>query len=255
MKRIPLFIFTLLTFSLQAQDKLTSQLYDTYKEFKESSLGERRIKHADIQPLIQKFKANPKFEVQKVGESIQGRDLHLISIGEGESNIFLWSQMHGDEPTATMAIFDILNFLDAPDFKQEKEAILSKLKLHFLPMLNPDGAEVFTRRNFLGIDINRDALRLQSPEGQTLKRLRDSLDADFGFNLHDQSTYYNAERTEKPRRDPRRAGHTVAHNRNNALCLADIDALNLAAGEFAGKRLCNHFTGFVRECGWHRNTN
>ena len=198
MKRIPLFIFTLLTFSLQAQDKLTSQLYDTYEEFKESSLGERRIKHADIQPLIQKFKANPKFEVQKVGESIQGRDLHLISIGQGESNIFLWSQMHGDEPTATQAIFDILNFLDAPDFKAEKEAILSKLKLHFLPMLNPDGAEVFTRRNALGIDINRDALRLQSPEGQTLKRLRDSLDADFGFNLHDQSTYYNAERTEKP---------------------------------------------------------
>ena len=148
--------------------------------------------------MIQKFKANPKFEVQKVGESIQGRDLHLISIGSGDNNIFLWSQMHGNEPTATQAIFDILNFLDAPEFKAEKQEILSNLKLHFLPMLNPDGAEVFTRRNALGIDINRDALRLQSPEGHTLKRLRDSLDADFGFNLHDQSTYYNAERTEKP---------------------------------------------------------
>ncbi|WP_108247354.1 M14 family zinc carboxypeptidase [Muricauda brasiliensis] len=188
----------LLVCNVQAQDELTSKLYETYDDYKESSIGKRRIKHADIQPLIEKFKTNPKFEVQKVGESIQGRDLHLISIGSGDSNIFLWSQMHGDEPTATQAIFDILNFLDAPEFKEEKEAILSKLKLHFLPMLNPDGAEVFTRRNALGIDINRDALRLQSPEGQTLKRLRDSLDADFGFNLHDQSKYYNAERTEKP---------------------------------------------------------
>lgn len=196
-KLLPLLII-LLTVTVQAQDVLTSQLYETYEEYKEPSIGKRRIKHADIQPLIQKFKNNPKFEVQKVGESIQGRDLHLISIGSGESNIFLWSQMHGDEPTATQAIFDILNFLDAPQFKKEKEEILSKLKLHFLPMLNPDGAEVFTRRNALGIDINRDALRLQSPEGRTLKRLRDSLDADFGFNLHDQSTYYNAERTEKP---------------------------------------------------------
>ena len=184
--------------NVQAQDELTSKLYETYDDYKESSIVTRRIKHTDIQPLIEKFKANPKFEVQKVGESIQGRDLHLISIGSGDSNIFLWSQMHGDEPTATQAIFDILNFLDAPEFKEEKEAILSNLKLHFLPMLNPDGAEVFTRRNALGIDINRDALRLQSPEGQTLKRLRDSLDADFGFNLHDQSKYYNAERTEKP---------------------------------------------------------
>jgi hypothetical protein len=198
MKKLMSLAILLLAFSVQAQDELTSQLYETYEDYKESSIGERRIKHADIQPLIQKFKANPKFEVQKVGESIQGRDLHLISIGSGDSNIFLWSQMHGNEPTATQAIFDILNFLDAPEFKAEKQEILSDLKLHFLPMLNPDGAEVFTRRNALGIDINRDALRLQSPEGQTLKRLRDSLDADFGFNLHDQSTYYNAERTEKP---------------------------------------------------------
>ena len=183
-KQLLLSAVFLLVCNVQAQDELTSKLYETYDDYKESSIGKRRIKHADIQPLIEKFKANPKFEVQKVGESIQGRDLHLISIGSGDSNIFLWSQMHGDEPTATQAIFDILNFLDAPEFKEEKEAILSKLKLHFLPMLNPDGAEVFTRRNALGIDINRDALRLQSPEGQTLKRLRDSLDADFGFNLH-----------------------------------------------------------------------
>lgn len=196
-KIMPLAII-LLTLTVSAQDVLTSQLYETYETFKEPTLGKRRIKHSEIQPLINQLRANPKFEVQKVGESIMGKDLNLISIGSGDTNIFLWSQMHGDEPTATQAIFDILNFLDAPEFKKEKEEILSKLKLHFLPMLNPDGAEVFTRRNALGIDINRDALRLQSPEGQTLKRLRDSLDAAFGFNLHDQSKYYNAELTEKP---------------------------------------------------------
>nr|WP_245668116.1 M14 family zinc carboxypeptidase [Allomuricauda zhangzhouensis] len=197
-KKIWALAIGLFAISAQAQDAITTKLYDSYEQYKETSIGKRRIKHSDIQPLIQELKANPKFEVQKVGESIEGRDLNLISIGSGESNIFLWSQMHGNEPTATQAIFDILHFLDAPEFKEEKEVILSKLKLHFLPMLNPDGAEVFQRRNALGVDINRDALRLQSPESQALKRIRDSLDADFGFNLHDQSTYYNAELTEKP---------------------------------------------------------
>lgn len=182
----------------QSQEAITSNLYETYEKYKEPSLDKRRIKHRQLLPLIQRFNVNPKFEVKKVGESIEGRDLNLISIGTGEQNIFLWSQMHGNEPTATQAIFDILNFLDAPEFKKEKQEILSKLKLHFLPMLNPDGAEVYQRRNALGIDINRDALRLQSPEGRTLKRIRDSLDAKFGFNLHDQSTYYNAELTNKP---------------------------------------------------------
>ncbi len=191
-------LFGCFCFLSYAQESITSELYDSYDQFKEPSLQKRRIKHHQIQPLIQKFDANPKFEVQKVGESIEGRDLSLISIGSGPINIFLWSQMHGDEPTATQAIFDILNFLNAPKFEKEKREILSKLKLHFLPMVNPDGAEVYQRRNALGIDINRDALRLQSPEGRTLKRIRDSLDAKFGFNLHDQSTYYNAELTNKP---------------------------------------------------------
>ncbi|MFS4468304.1 M14 metallopeptidase family protein [Maribacter sp. 2210JD10-5] len=193
------FYLFLFSFSVFAQEtNLTAELYDTYDTYKESSLNERRIKHSELQPLIEQYTANPRFKVTEVGQSIGGKSLSLISTGKGPVNVLLWSQMHGDEPTATQAIFDILNFLNNDDFVTEKEQILSEVTLHFLPMLNPDGAELFQRRNLLGIDINRDALRLQSPESKTLKRVRDSLEADFGFNLHDQSKYYNAERTAKP---------------------------------------------------------
>ena len=54
-------------------------------------------------------------------------------------------------------------------------------------MLNPDGAERWQRRNVQGLDLNRDALLLQSPEGQLLKKLRDELNPRVGFNLHNQS--------------------------------------------------------------------
>ena len=192
-----LIIFLTAQISAQQED-ITNSLYETYAIYKEPALNKRRIKHQNLASLINSYRNNSKFNVTTVGSSIEGRTLSLISLGSGETDVFLWSQMHGDEPTATQAIFDILNFLDSDDFKVEKEDILKNLRLHFLPMLNPDGAEVFQRRNTLGIDINRDALRLQSPEGKTLKRVRDSLSADFGFNLHDQSTYYNAERTDKP---------------------------------------------------------
>ena len=199
MKKIVVLFSILLFIKGFSQDSdLTTKLYGTYSVYKEKSLDKRRIKHHELQPLIAEFSLAPGFKVKKVGESIEGRDLNLISIGRGKTHVLLWSQMHGDEPTATMAIFDILNFLGSDDFKPEKKEILDELTVHFLPMLNPDGAERFQRRNLLGIDINRDALRLQSPESRTLKRVRDSLDADFGFNLHDQSIYYNAERTEKP---------------------------------------------------------
>ncbi len=199
MKKIVLVLILSLvhSLSLSAQD-FTESLYSTYGNYKEPSLDKRRIKYAQLTPLIDRLRTNSKFTVKKVGESIEGRDLNLISLGKGGTPIFLWSQMHGDEPTATQAIFDILNFFDSNDFQKERKIILANTQLHFLPMVNPDGAEVFQRRNALGIDINRDALRLQSPEGRVLKRIRDSLDATFGFNLHDQSRYYNAERTPKP---------------------------------------------------------
>jgi hypothetical protein len=54
-------------------------------------------------------------------------------------------------------------------------------------MLNPDGAERWQRRNVQGIDINRDALLLQTPEGQLLKKLRDQWQPKVGFNLHNQN--------------------------------------------------------------------
>ncbi len=53
-----------------------------------------------------------------------------------------------------------------------------------VPMLNPDGAELFQRRNLQFIDINRDALALATPEGKLLKKLRDEWQPDIGFNLH-----------------------------------------------------------------------
>ena len=185
--------------SSNAQTKtFHEQLYNTYEEHKENAIDQRRFKYEEIQFLIEKLDDNPLFKVNKVGESIEGRDLSLISLGSGDKNILLWSQMHGDESTATMALFDIFNFLASDTFEKEKQKMLENVTIHFLPMLNPDGAELFQRRNALGIDVNRDALHLSSPEAKTLKKIRDSLSADFGFNLHDQSKYYNVSGTGKP---------------------------------------------------------
>jgi len=193
MKKI-LFLLLFIPFMgiIAQQKNISDKLFSDYESYKEEKLTNRRFKHTEIQPLINNLKTDKDFQITNLGNSIEGRSISMISIGKGKTNILLWSQMHGDESTATMAIFDIFNYL------KKNKAILSNIKLHFIPMLNPDGAEKFTRRNAIGIDLNRDAVQLQSPEATILKSARDSLHADFGFNLHDQSKYYNAERTEKP---------------------------------------------------------
>ncbi|HMQ06256.1 MAG TPA: N-acetylmuramoyl-L-alanine amidase [Saprospiraceae bacterium] len=172
---------------------ISESLYAIYENYKQPSITYRRFKHADIEPLILSLRGKPHFNVTKVGESIEGKSIHLVSYGNGSIPVYLWSQMHGDEPTATMALMDIFQFLEDDEHMYEfKRALRDKLTLHFIPLLNPDGADNYQRRNALGVDLNRDALRLQNPESQILKRVRDSLQAVWGFNLHDQSRYYGA---------------------------------------------------------------
>ncbi len=176
----------------------TTQLNSSYENFREKSLTNRRFKHSDIKPLIENLKKSSLFTVKQEGVSARNREIYLISIGKGNTKVFLWSQMHGDESTATMALFDIFNFFtQSGRFDDFKKKVLEKLTIYFMPMVNPDGAEVFERRNYYQIDLNRDASREQSPESRILKAAFDSIKADFGFNLHDQSIYYSAGRTFK----------------------------------------------------------
>jgi len=172
-------------------------LYYNYYNYKETLLTTRRNKHSDISKLINKLD-DKLFLVSKQGESYSGRDIKLITTGKGRKRIFMWSQMHGDESTATMAIFDIFNFLSGNDgFNSVRQKIFDNASLFFLPMVNPDGAEEFVRENYLGIDINRDAIRMQSPEGKILRNTFDMVKADFGFNLHDQNIRYTVGNTYK----------------------------------------------------------
>lgn len=129
---------------------------------------------------------SPDFRVEEVGRSLQGREIRTVTYGSGPTRVLLWSQMHGDEPTASMALADIFAFLASDRADPLAARLREKLTIVFIPMLNPDGAELYQRHNAVGIDVNRDARRLSTPEARTLKAVRDRFAPEFGFNLHDQ---------------------------------------------------------------------
>lgn len=175
----------------------TLELKNAFEKYQELSIKDRRFTHADLQPLIQKHSV--QFEVNPLGKSVLGKSISSLDWGSGETKVMLWSQMHGNESTATMALFDLFNFLEGKGDKYEelRKLLKSQLQLKFIPMLNPDGADAFKRRNALDIDLNRDAISLISPEAVILKKARDDFEPEFGFNLHDQQIYYNVVNTPK----------------------------------------------------------
>ncbi len=190
-------IFSMISYA--QENEFLQSLNKQYENYRENSLTKRRFKHTDIKPLITSLENKNNFSVTKAGLSAEKREIYLVKWGEGPVKVFMWSQMHGDEPTATMALMDIFNFLGADDsFNDFKDMIRKRLTLYFMPMVNPDGAEVYQRRNIFEIDINRDAVRTQTPEGKLLMDTFKEINADFGFNLHDQSTRYSVGNSPNP---------------------------------------------------------
>lgn len=181
--------------------KLDSTLLNSlYVKYKEEALYHRRFKHEDIDSLIKTKRDGGAFAVTQIGASAEGRSIYELEYGDGDIKVMLWSQMHGDEPTATMALFDLFNFLESDGGEEaEVRALLKeKLHIHVIPMLNPDGAELYIRRNAQSVDLNRDARVGQTVEGKLLLERGQAVKPHFGFNLHDQSIYYHVPNTQNP---------------------------------------------------------
>lgn len=178
---------------------MARRLHDAHDTYKEQTFTHRRFKHRDIVPLLDSLNGQGPLTVAQVGESHEKRAIYQVTAGTGPAKVLLWSQMHGNEATATMALFDLFNFLKAEndEFDSLRQAILTNTTLYAVPMLNPDGAERFQRRTATDIDMNRDALRLQTPEGRLLKHLQQTLQPLVGFNLHDQNPLYSVGKTGK----------------------------------------------------------
>ncbi|MGQ0766999.1 MAG: M14 family zinc carboxypeptidase [Gemmatimonadota bacterium] len=155
--------------------------------YRVSAVNSRRIRHAEYWRAIGPSLQSNRLRVAEAGRSIQGREIRSITFGSGSVDVMLWSQMHGDESTATMALADVLAWMAGPGDDDVRSRVSSALTVTIVPMLNPDGAELFQRENALGVDINRDARQLSTPEARILRSLHERLQPDFGFNLHDQN--------------------------------------------------------------------
>ncbi len=140
------------------------------------------------QAIDEVVKRAPKLLSRKrLGESVEGRPIELVTLGSGPERILAWSQMHGDEPTHTTVLLNLLNFIAAEPEHSAVKAMLTGCTLGLVILLNPDGALRTSRFNAWGIDLNRDARRLVCPESRILRDVVKSFAPQYGFNLHNQN--------------------------------------------------------------------
>ncbi|ELY55814.1 M14 family zinc carboxypeptidase [Natronococcus jeotgali] len=130
----------------------------------------------------------------EIGASIEGRELVVATIGEGDTDVFFTAEQHGDEPTGTLTILQVLQGLAAGG--QNVGQILEELTVHALPMHNPDGGMRNQRTNLDGIDPNRQHHYAPgsddnpSPETQAMIDYVTDLDPEWVADLHTQTGDY-----------------------------------------------------------------
>lgn len=161
---------------------------------KENRLSGRYLTNTHIEPILNELKE--KFEISIEGKSVMDKPIYSIKVGTGTIKIFIWSQMHGNESTTTKAVFDLLNVLKSDD--SYSEMLKSTFTFFILPIVNPDGAELYTRENAINVDLNRDSLNLSQPESKILRSTFEKFKPDYCYNMHDQRTIFGVGDQPKP---------------------------------------------------------
>lgn len=169
-------------------------LEQLFLDNKEKTIEGRYLTLESIEPILKRINTDNQLSI--VGKSVQGRPIYKYVIGTGKTKIYLWSQMHGNESTTTKTLFDFLNVLyNGSDLAKD---LLANFTFCCLPMLNPDGATLYTRANANEIDLNRDSQNLTQPESKVLRAVFEEFKPDFCYNLHDQRTIFGVSDTGKP---------------------------------------------------------
>lgn len=243
MQKVLLLFATLFMILMNIETKAQSakDFAEAWEKHHISNILPSNVRHKDLQKYLAQLK-EMGLKTEEVGRSFANREIYQIEWGTGATRVFLWSQMHGDEPTATSALIDMFAYLQQHGDKKWVKKLAETFTIRAVPMLNPDGSELYQRRNLQDIDINRDAVYLKTPEGQLLKKLRDEWTPHIGFNLHNQQGLTTAGNTTRQAAISFLAvlgnpnGVTNAgHERNKRIITAMVSALNQFISGYIGR--------------------
>lgn len=183
----------------------------------EASNYEETSRYDDVQAFIAELQKRSKLvKVSDFGTSVEGRKLPLMIFSDkGISTpaearaakrpvIFIMGNIHAGEVEGKEAVQHIARRLLFGDLKP----MLSKLTILLAPIYNADGNEkismnnrtaqngpiggVGVRENSQGLDLNRDYIKLDSPEARSLVGLFNTWDPELSVDLHTTNGSYHA---------------------------------------------------------------
>jgi len=120
---------------------------------------------SDLDRLLAPLRANPLVNFTPIGQTIQGRTLEIVRIGEPQApyRVFVRARAHPWEAGSSWVLDGLVRRLVQDDAGAQQ--FLKRYCVYLLPMANKDGvAGGRTRFNMAGKDLNRDWDRPADPQ-------------------------------------------------------------------------------------------
>src|SRR5581483_8213918 len=216
---------------------------DSLKTRAELTNYEETTRYAEVISFINELqKRTDKLRVESFGKSGEGRDLPLMIFADppvaqpreahasGKPVIFIQANIHAGEVEGKEAMLQLSRRIASGDLR----ALLNNLIILIAPIYNADGNErislsnrtaqngpvggVGTRENAKGMDLNRDYMKLETPEANALIRLFNRWDPHLTVDLHTTNgSYHGYHLTYAPTLNPNAAARLIAFERNRML--------------------------------------
>lgn len=237
------------------------------------------VTYDEIAPQLTAWMAESDLvSTQVVGQSVQGRDLYLVTLTAPETEAQtaqqtawreeirrdpesaagdaalvagyktpLWfsGNVHGNEWEGTDAIMQTIGDLLADAGSPQTRALLESHRLYFSVTLNPDGRTIGQRPGVLGLDINRDLITSTTPESVSFARTAQALQPLYAADIHGYTNVLQVEPCGPPHGDSYEYDLFLPHGYAIARQVED-DVLEAA---IAGNPVIDSATGLVSTIG------
>ncbi len=140
--------------------------------------------------LLARTLASPLVRLETLGETLDGQDIDLLTIGTPEtSKLSLWA-IARQHPGETMAEWWMEGFLDRllDEDDPVARAVLDTTTFYVVPNMNPDGSRRgHLRTNAAGVNLNREWQEPnleKSPEIYFVRQRMEEIGVDFCLDVH-----------------------------------------------------------------------
>lgn len=159
--------------------------------------------HEDIAFFLSRLAhLSPELEVRVVGRTLPARDLGAKDLflcilteegvdtpeklDRGKPTFYLVAAKHGNEQSAKEAALRLVRDLSVGELKP----LLREVNVLVMPTANPYGNFFDQRRNEQDLDLNRDQVKLESPETEAINRVFRAWMPEVTLDVHEKGDDY-----------------------------------------------------------------